>query len=514
MAYILVWPTPESIWKAAEICRLKNLEPEVVVETGRRSVAATLGYVHQTCKNAEIVIVAPFVCNNDVCLHLQEIAKEGGRVYWYGEPEQRVEKELALCCENKLLHLYPTENTSPLKQDIINFIRYKITLTFLGDENGDVNRDELRKAIATLANGPNSISSEEKRLADKFLKFNFPAIEGKSADLIKLKMNIHRVAKAGLNNVLLLGETGTGKEAAAFFLHHLDPCRRAKNFGAINCAGLKEDYLISELFGHVKGAYTDAIDRKGLIASLDGGTLFLDELPDMPSRVQAMLLRFLDNGTYTPMGSDRDMMADVKIIAGGQNELLREKILSKEFRKDLYYRLTGKVLTIPSLRDIIDDLPTLIDHLAYKMEKSEQKRNDTILYFNQRLDELEAYHWPGNIRELANYVRRRLTLGKDENIILGEHEFEDKNLENKDSSRQKRKHQGYCIDVTFSGLLDYTDIDKYRTNIIKFEPPEDVKSRYINHVYKCLKNKGVPNYLIADNLNISINTLKNNIKNR
>lgn len=514
MFYVLVWPTPEAVWKAAEICRTNNQMPDAVIETGRRSVADTLGLVRKTGKKAEIVIVAPFVCNDEVCKHLQAILKAGGKVHWYGAPDLQVEKNLHLRLpgENQLLKIIPYCITPPLEKEIKQYLRYKITLTFLGDEDGEVHRKELNTAIVNLAKDPSSIPPEETNQVNTFVRFSFPAIEGQSAGLKKLKRDIHRVAKAGLSNVLLLGETGTGKEATAFFLHNLDPGRCKNKIGAISCAGLQEEYLISELFGHVTGAYTDARDRKGLIATLNGGTLFLDELPDMPARVQSMLLRFLETGEYTPMGSDEPQKANVKIVAGGQHELLCEKLRLKEFRKDLYYRLAGKVLTVPSLRDIVEDLPILIDHLVYKMEEDSQKRNDALQYFEQRSKELKDYHWPGNTRELANYVRRRLTLGKDEDIILGEYEIEEKSQKTTSRPQQNLEAQGYCVDVTFGKLFPDEGVEKSRAARVNLERPDDVKNRYIKHVYKCLKDEGESNSFISAKLGISINTLKKAIK--
>ncbi len=513
MLTLLVWPTPESVWQAAEICRTKKQMPDRVIETGKRSMADTLAHVHQTFKKTEVMIFAPFVYNEEVCTHIQAIVKDGGQIHWYGEPDPRAEESLQLSCKAGLLHLYPKSFKVPLREEIRKYLRYKITLAFLGDEYGEINREELKRTIVGLADTPDTVPPEEKLQVDTFAKLSFPAIEGRSAEMKRLKRDIRRVAKAGLSNVLLLGETGTGKEATAFFLHSLDPCRCTKSFGAINCEGLQEVYLISELFGHVKGAYTDAIGRNGLIAELNGGTLFLDELPDMAPRAQAMLLRFLENGTYTPMGSDEAKESDVKIIAGGQYELLREKMISKEFRKDLYYRLTGKVLTIPSLREITDDLPVLIDHLAYKMGKDPLKRDETILYFAERLNEMKDYHWPGNIRELANYVRRRLTLGKDEDIILGEYEVDEKIPKNTLNPQQSQKSQEYYVDVVFRSLFSDVTIENLKRTVVKFEKPDDVRSRYISHVYKCLNEQGASNTLIAAKLGIAINTLKKAVKN-
>ncbi len=328
----LVWPTPEALYLAATLCRDENQQPSKILETGQRSITDTLAQVSHY-KKSEIVIFAPFVCNEKAREHLRAIGSNGGQIHWYGEYGTQAGLILRdQCQEIPSLILHEDIYKSPSKQVEI-YLRYKITLAFLGDENGTFDRDQLQDAIEKLAADPNMVPQEEKHYVETFANLSFPAIQGRSAKMTGLKNDVRRVARSGLNNVLILGETGSGKEATAFFLHNLDPDRRDNDFRALNCAGLQEDFLISELFGHVKGAYTGAgKDRNGLITKLDGGTLFLDELPDMPLRVQAMLLRFLESGEYVPMGSDKTKMADVKIIAGGQRKLLAEKISAKQFR--------------------------------------------------------------------------------------------------------------------------------------------------------------------------------------
>jgi DNA-binding NtrC family response regulator len=187
--------------------------------------------------------------------------------------------------------------------------------------------------------------------------------------------------------------------------------------------------------------------------------------------------------------------------------------LLRIIRKDLYYRLAGKILTIPNLREITEDLPTLIDHLTYKMEDNRHKRNETIDYFKNRIEELENHHWPGNVRELANYVRRRLKLGKSENIELGEYELEGKSQENTQIILPARQSQDYAVDATFDEIDPSVTIAQIKGGNIQLESPDELRSRYINHVHKCLANTGASNAIISKQLQISINTLRKHIKN-
>jgi len=475
----------------------------MVLETGRRTLATTLAELCPLARESEIVIFAPFTADPSgmILTHFQRLIDNGCQIHWYGGSEAE-----STPCMTKLL-CYPEKYKQP-PDTIKEYLRYKIAKAFLGDETERINRRELQEAIIWLSATPDRIPEQDQLSVVVFSSLNYPAIESRSQKMANLKKQLRRVAASGLENVLILGETGTGKEATAFFLHDLDPVRRKRNFAAINCAGLREEFLISELFGHKKGAFTGAAnDRPGLIAQLDGGTLFLDELPDMEPRAQAMLLRFAENGNYSPMGSDESRKADVKIIAGGQRELLRDKILSKEFRKDLYYRLAGKVLAIPSLREIPDDLPVLVDHLAYKMEKCQKKRNETIQYFSKRLDEMEKYSWPGNIRELANYVRRRLALGPDETISFEEDEFTGILAGDQLNTPHAKIVPDYAIEVKFSVIDKDMTIEDLKNETTKLEHPDDLKKRYIAYVHGLMKNRGVSNASITKKLGISTNTL-------
>ena len=499
MTIFLVRPTPEALYRAAEIYSENKYHSIDIQEVGRRSIINKLTSIrHDSGK--DVVIITPFVCNTKIVNHLKKITSAGGEVHWHGESDQQGKGNLISRCKSiNKLHFYDQDfefKPDPEDEKIKNFLRFKITKAFLGDLESNFDHGQLKEAVEWLSKNPNTIPEGEKQIVNIFARLSFPAIEGNSIKMKQLKKDLRKLAKSDIN-VLLLGETGTGKEAAAFFIHCLDPNRNKKEYDAINCSVLQENFLISELFGHEKGAYTDAIrERRGLIPKLDGGTLFLDELPDMPGRVQSMLLRFLESGVYTPMGSDKIRRADVKIVAGGQLERLSEKIKSMEFRKDLYYRLAGKNISIPNLRDIPEDIPLLIDHLVYKMGGSNQDRNETIEYFAKRMKELKSYYWPGNVRELANYVKRRLKLGEDEHIILGDGEID--YLEYNKQIKATKNLAEFNAITNFEGIVSDKSI----------ESANDVNIRYIKHVYGQLSNEGVPACKIADILKISKNTLR------
>jgi transcriptional regulator with PAS, ATPase and Fis domain len=213
-----------------------------------------------------------------------------------------------------------------------------------------------------------------------------------------------RTAARSDAKVLIVGETGVGKEIVARLIHE-SGSRQSRNFVAINCAGLPDSLLESELFGHVRGSFTGAYrDKPGLAVLAHRGTLFLDELGEMSLRMQAMLLRFVETGEIQRVGSDRsEGHVDVRIIAATNRNLL-ERINEKEFREDLYYRLNVIRLVIPPLRERGGDVPLLLQH--YLQESAKAHRVDVPHMTPAAQDILSAYRWPGNVRELKNVVER------------------------------------------------------------------------------------------------------------
>ena len=216
-----------------------------------------------------------------------------------------------------------------------------------------------------------------------------------------------QVAAATDVSVLLLGESGTGKEQLARHLHRNS--RRSNGpFVAINCAALPDGLAESELFGHLKGAFTGATnDHPGRIEAARGGTLFLDEVAEMSPAVQAKLLRFLESGEYQPVGSMELRQADVRIVAATHSDL-RTRVEEGRFRQDLYYRLNVVPFQVPPLRERTGDLPLLVRELTRQLAAKYDLEPPS--YSKQALEQLQRHQWPGNVRELRNLCERLLIL--------------------------------------------------------------------------------------------------------
>ncbi|MDP3540146.1 MAG: sigma-54 dependent transcriptional regulator [Azonexus sp.] len=208
--------------------------------------------------------------------------------------------------------------------------------------------------------------------------------------------------------VLLTGESGTGKEVAARALHRMSN-RASGSFVPVNCAAIASELIESELFGHVKGAYTGAQQsREGLFYYARGGTLFLDEIAEMPPAAQAKLLRVLEERRIRPVGSEQEIPVDVRVIAA-TNRDLKAEVAAHRFRQDLYYRLQVVEVTLPPLRDRPEDLPLLIEHFMAQL--SPYLDVPRLALDARTLARMAAYEWPGNVRELKNFIERSLILG-------------------------------------------------------------------------------------------------------
>ena len=232
-----------------------------------------------------------------------------------------------------------------------------------------------------------------------------PDLTGQSESIRALKHTIERVAPANAN-VLILGETGTGKEVVAQNIHYRSD-QRSGPFVPLNCSAIPADLLESELFGHKKGTFTGAVsDRIGRFELAAGGTLFLDEIGDMPLLLQVKLLRVLEERIIQPLGSDVAIPMQARIIAATHRDLER-LVDDGRFREDLYYRLNVVPITVPPLRSRREDIPLLLESIA--AELGEQKQV-TIDFSEAAIDKLKQYDWPGNVRELANLVERLAVL--------------------------------------------------------------------------------------------------------
>ena len=251
-----------------------------------------------------------------------------------------------------------------------------------------------QKAAAASANrerGPKTANEE----------FIFEGVRGKSPAMTGIFEVLRRVAPTNIS-VLIEGQSGTGKELLAKAIH--DNSRRwQKSFMPVNCAGLTETLLESELFGHVKGAFTGAaVDRKGLFEAADKGTLFLDEIGDMAPSSQAKLLRVIEDGAVVPVGSNKPTMVDVRIISATNQDLPR-LIENKAFRQDLYFRIKGVNITLPALRDRIEDIPGFVDY--FLKEAAAEVGSNVSGITEAARDALSRYDWPGNVRQLRNTIR-------------------------------------------------------------------------------------------------------------
>ena len=259
--------------------------------------------------------------------------------------------------------------------------------------------------INALYRADERMARKAERAESSFLE----TIVGRRGSLRSILSQVDAVA--GTNTtVLITGETGTGKEVIARAIHELSP-RRNRNLVKVNCAAMPAGLLESELFGHERGAFTGAINSHvGRFALADRGTLFLDEIGDMPLELQPKLLRVLQEREFEAVGSARTTRVDVRVVAA-TNQDLKQMVRDREFREDLYYRLNAFPIYLPPLRERKGDIPELVEHFVQQFADSMDKTIETIPEETMRA--LVRHCWPGNIRELQNYVARGVILSND-----------------------------------------------------------------------------------------------------
>lgn len=270
--------------------------------------------------------------------------------------------------------------------------------------------DEIR-LVVRKALEKHRLRKEVSILREKIkTTFELGNIFWKSSKMQELLNIIPRVAQSN-SNVLITGESGTGKEIVATAIHNLSP-RKEKNLVAINCATFPEGLLESELFGHMKGAFTGAVyNKQGLFEIADEGSIFLDEICEMPISLQAKLLRVLENNTFRRVGGTADIRVDVRIISATNKEP-QEEVTTGRFREDLYYRLNVIPLHLPPLRERKEDIPLIMEHFLAKFSTTKRK------IFPEVIKLFVEYPWKGNIRELENIMERILLLTDKEDLTI------------------------------------------------------------------------------------------------
>jgi DNA-binding NtrC family response regulator len=269
---------------------------------------------------------------------------------------------------------------------------------------------DLNRLLTTVRNALDrkELVVENKNLKKKVSK-NFEMI-GESKEIATIKEIIEKVAPTDAR-VLITGSNGTGKELVAHWLHEKSQ-RNNGPFIEVNCAAIPSELIESELFGHVKGAFTSAVkDRAGKFEAANGGTIFLDEIGDMSLSAQAKVLRVLQENKISRVGTDKDIKVDVRIVAA-TNKDLKKEIEEGRFREDLYHRLAVILIKVPTLNERRDDIPLLIEYFRERI--ASEHGNAPKSFSNSAISLLKGYDWTGNIRELRNVVERLIILGGKE----------------------------------------------------------------------------------------------------
>jgi two-component system response regulator AtoC len=275
------------------------------------------------------------------------------------------------------------------------------------------NVEELRLTVARALERKRLSAEAQTTTGGGAQKAKPAEIEGKSARMLEVYKLVARVAPTSAT-VLVVGESGTGKELVARAIHS-HSSRASTAFVPVNCTALSESLLESELFGHARGAFTGAIAAKrGLFEMADGGTLFLDEIGDMGPKMQAQLLRTLQDGEVRPVGSSESIKVDVRLVCA-TNRDLEADVKTGRFREDLYFRINVVTVKLPPLRERSSDIPILVTHFLAKVARREGRSEASIS--REALELLCNYQWPGNVRELENAIERAVAVAKG-NVVL------------------------------------------------------------------------------------------------
>jgi formate hydrogenlyase transcriptional activator len=329
-------------------------------------------------------------------------------------------KEIAIMVTNSVSYNVPDskwlrDKHSPLSDESGKTIRWS-------DARTDIDGQER---TAEHLRNENLVLREELDRASMFEE-----IVGSSQPIRQLLKQVEKVAPSD-STVLILGETGTGKELVARALHRRSK-RANRPFIRVNCAAIPQSLIASELFGHEKGAFTGALQRRvGRFEAANGGTLFLDEIGELPMETQIALLRVLQEKEFERVGSNHPISVNVRVIAA-TNRNLRAAVADGTFRADLFYRLNVFPIPVPSLRERYEDIPLLVEYFVARCSKESGKIIRHI--GKQTLEHLRSYHWPGNIRELQNIVERAVILTESDSFVVEQSWLND---QSEDSSRKR-----------------------------------------------------------------------------
>jgi len=355
--------------------------------------------------------------------------------------------------------------------------------------------------LITIVN--RSIKEKKGSIGDEIIqKDDFPLI-GRS----KSMQDVYRIMARLMNSdltVLITGESGTGKELIAKALHEFGT-RKNSTFVAINMAAIPKDLIESELFGHEKGAFTGAIDKKiGKFEVANGGTLFLDEIGDMPIEAQTRLLRVLQEGEFLSVGGTKPIKTNVRIVAA-TNKSLDEQIKLGAFREDLFYRINVIPIKLPPLRQRKDDIPALVNHFI----ASNLNQSTSFTIEKEGIEYLKNHDWPGNIRELENFIKRLITLYPEEIVSqeIIKNEFAILGTDNSvNESRNIKSLEDYIVTyLSRFSINDFDDSEKglYQSVLLEFEKP------VLNYV---LKATGGNQIKASKILGLNRNTLRKKLR--
>jgi formate hydrogenlyase transcriptional activator len=300
--------------------------------------------------------------------------------------------------------------------------------------------NKLKKAFEEINELKNRLEEENIYLRREVeIRYRHKEIVGESRAIKKVLIAAERVAKEN-TCVLVMGETGTGKEILARAIHNLSP-RKGRSMVRVNCAALPGSLIESELFGREKGAFTGAASRQvGRFEVADNSTIFLDEIGDLPMELQAKLLRVLEDGTFERLGSSKTVSVDVRVIAA-TNHNLADLVKNDMFRRDLYYRLNVFPIVVPPLRERKEDIPLLVWAFVEEFSQSMGKSIKNIP--RKMMEELQGHHWPGNVRELKNVIERGMIMSSGSTLRIDQQKVEDnpvvQNMSLEDVERQHIK---------------------------------------------------------------------------